>query len=47
MVEFGSFDGGEDGKHNSVSFVEVFDIFATQSDFLSASFDSVSYHAPS
>ena len=29
-MQFGSVDGGEDGKHNDVCFVEIFKIFTRQ-----------------
>ena len=34
------FDGGEDGEHNSVGFVEICSIFLKQNDL----FSSVQYH---
>ena len=30
---FGLFDGGDDGEHNDVGFVEVTEIFLTQNAF--------------
>ena len=32
-MKFGSFDGGEDGEHNSVDLVEVSQTFAMQHDY--------------
>ena len=33
QVEFCSFDGGEDGEHNGVGFVELSTRFAAHDDF--------------
>ena len=40
-VEFSWFDGGEDRKHKSISFVEISEILTKQDDFSTALFDRV------
>ena len=42
-MEFGSIDGGKDGKHNHVSFVETSHTFDKQIEFFigTASFDGI------
>ena len=32
MMNLGSFDGGDDGEHNSVGFTEISSIFRVQND---------------
>ena len=41
-MEFGSFDGEWDGKHNGVGFVEISHIFATQDVFC---FESIPFES--
>ncbi len=47
VLEFGLMDGGEDGEHAEVGFVDIFVISSMQGEifFETMSFDSSCYHS--